>query len=333
MFIYPEFLKDLLQIISLCILENNTTQKINNAIGRELYNFARHVLDLPFRRNKIKRKSKSKTACKKYTKCWICKQEKKEYMKQSLTPGNKICGACYSKIYKAKKRSAKFMHVVDLISNAIKDYSDVEIPVNTELGICCLTGIECQTVKRKDLFSSNFTNTDLLKAPDSDRAGISAYIALKYRPQRSSWFVNEKEFIKFDKNLFREIFLNGVKVSKCWAVYITTSYKKHGALVAKVNSYKYGFWRFEQLNVDARDGKKNRLWYRIISTALIDDKIGRSIIESLNCPSWLIKKIGLSKWLKFYNWAKDKYQSPLYKLCCYLLPSQKDLSDEATKNI
>lgn len=331
MFLYPKYWSDILQIIALCILENNTLKKRNNAIGKELYRFARHVLDLPFKENNIFH-IKYKQECKKITECWICKKKKKEYMKQSLTPGHKICGACYQRIYKKRKRGIIFMHPVDLIANAIKNYSDIYIPekTETEIGTCCITGIECQTIKRKDILSGNFTNNDILKSPESDRIGISASIALKYRPERSSWFCNEKEFIRFDKNLFRDMFLNGVKNSKYWAIYITTSYKKHGALVTKINSLengnkrKYGWWRFEMLDVDATDGKKNKRWYNIIFNAL-KDGLGRSIIETLDCPAWLIKKFGIGKWLRFYKWAKDNYQSPLYKLCCYLLPSQEDL--------
>lgn len=329
-YVYPAFWRDLLQIIALCILEYETLKQRNLAIGRELYNFTRHVLDFPLKSSKKTNPAK----CKKVTQCWLCKKKKMQYMKESLTPGHKICGACYSKIYKRRKRGIVYMYPVDLIANAIKDYPDIYIPDKTEMGICCLTGIECQTVKRKDIFSANFTNADILKAPDSDRIGISAAIALKYRPERSSWFVNEKGFMRFDKNLFRDMFLNGVKNSKYWAIYITTSYKKHGALVTKVNSCangnnrKYGIWRFEQLDVDARDGLKNRLWYRKISQALIEYKIGRSIIESLNCPGYVIKKIGIKVWMTYKRWAYDKYQNSLYKLCCYLLPSQKDLKSE-----
>ena len=329
MFIYPKFWRDILQIIALCILENNNLKNRNLAIGRELYKFARHVLDLPLRK---KLNIKYKTKCKNINKCWICKKEKKEYMRVSLTPGHKICNACYSKLRREKKRRI-YMHPVELIANAIKDYHEIEIPKKTELDICCVTGEKCQTISRKEVLSSNFTNYDILKSPESDRIGIAATMSLKYRPERSSWFVNEKEFIRFDKNLFRDMFLNGVKKSKYWAIYITTSYKKHGALVTKINSCsngnirKYGYWRFEQLNVDASDGQKNKFWYNKISEAM-ENGIGRTIIESLECPPFLIKKIGISKWIEFEKWARNKYQSPLYKLCCYLLPSQKELKLE-----
>jgi len=331
-FIYPKFWKDLLQIIALCIFENDTLKKRNNAIGKELYKFARHVLDLPCRENN---KYHYKSICKKITKCWICKKNKKEYMRQSLTPGHKICGACYQRIYKQKRKGVVFMNPFDLIANAIKKYPDIYISNKTEKGICCVTGMECQTIRRKDIFSANFTNANLLKAPDSDRIGICAAIVLKYRPERSSWFANEREFVRFDKNLFRDMFLNGIKNSKYWSIYITTSYKKHGAFFAKVNSCsngnrrKYGIWRFEQLDVDASDGRKNKNWYKIISMAYIENEISRKVMETLDCPGYIIKKIGIGIWLKFHSWAKDKYQNPLYKLCCYLLPSQEDLKNES----
>lgn len=319
--IYPKFWKDVLQIIALSVLECDTVKERNNAIGRNFYSFARHVLDLPLRKTKTRKKYKKK--CKKITECWLCKREKQEYMRQSLTPGHKICGTCYIKI----KRGNKYMNVFNLIFDNIKEYPEVEIPGETQLGICCITGEECQTIKRKGFFSSNFTNTNLLKAPDSDRVGLAAAVVLKYRPERSSWFVSNEKFLKFDKNVFRDMFLNGVHGCKQWSIYVTTSYKKHGAFVAKINSNKYGVWRFEMLDVNASDGKKNRKWYSKIFNALTELGIGRSIIESADCYPYVIKKIGLQNWLDFYNWAKDKYQSPLYKLCCYLLPSQKELKE------
>lgn len=329
--LWPLYWRDILQIIALCVLENNTLKNKNNAIGRELNLFGRHVLDIPQRKLITKKKYKSNPPL---SKCGLCGKEKREYLRGSLIPGKKICGACYQKIYNKKRKGVKYMYVVDLISNAIKDYPDIYIPEKTEKGVCCLTGIECQTVARKDIFSSNFTNFDILKAPDSDRIGISAAIALKYRTERSSWFVNETEFIRFDKNLFREMFLKGVKKSKYWAIYITTSYKKHGALVTRVNSCgngnhrKFGIWRFEQLDVDATDEQKNRRWYKLISEAYIKNGISRGILETLNCPEYVIKKVGISIWLKYEKWARRNYNNPLYKLCCYLLPSQADLKNE-----
>jgi len=326
-YLYPIFWDDLFQTIALCAIEYKTDRAISNALGRELYYLARHVYNMPLLKSNQKNTNRNIAP---FCKCDECGREKNQYLRKSLIPGKRICGKCYQKTKRDNKRRNKIMHTVDLIANAIKNEPNIEIPENTEPGICCVTSIECQTIRKKDILSSNFCNSDILLAPDSNRIGISAAIALQYKWERySSWFVDEKQFIRFDKKLFRDMFLNGVQNSKAWSIYITTSYKKHGALFTKVNNYKYGIWRFEMLDVDARDGSKNRRWYEKISDALINKKIGRSVIESLDCPAWLINKIGLKNWMEFYNWAKDKWQSPLYKLCCYLLPSQEDLKNES----
>jgi hypothetical protein len=332
-YIYPGNHNDLFQMIAFCILKYKMHDAIIKGMYKEMHNYVRVVLGISSNERNIKKK-KYKSIPKYKLICDICKKSKQEYMLKTVIPNKQVCRSCAKKI-KSENRRLKNMHPVDLIANAIRNEVDIYIPAKTDPGICCVTGIECQTIPKKEIISSNFTNYDLLKSPGSDRIGVAAAISLKYRPERSSWFVSEKEFVTFNKKRFRDMFLNGVKNSKKWAIYITTSYKKHGALVTKLNGRgiakgkmkKYGTWRFEQLNVDASNGKINRSWYDKIFEAL-KAGIGRSIIESLNCPSYLIKKIGLKEWMKFEKWARDKYQSPLYKLCCYLLPSQEDLKNE-----
>lgn len=222
------------------------------------------------------------------------------------------------------EKKGEEMHVVDLIAKHFK----TDLPEKPEIGICCLTGCECETISRKFVFSSNFTNYDLLLAPESDRISVNAYITFSQRDERSTWFVDEHRFLKFDKNIFRDFFLKGVADSETWAIYITTSYKKHGSLVTKINNGHSGIWRFEQMDVNARDLQINSDWYFKIYQALVEFGIGRSIIESLDCSPYLIGKMGMNNWIQFYKWAKDKYQSPLYKICCYLLPSQEELKND-----
>lgn len=55
---------------------------------------------------------------------------------------------------------------------------------------------------------------------------------------------------------------------------------------------------------------------------------GRSILETLECPVFVLSKIGIDKWFKLESWAKPIYQSNLYQFLCYLLPSQQELKNE-----
>jgi hypothetical protein len=221
------------------------------------------------------------------------------------------------------------MHPVNLIAKAIPKEKLPQEPIE---GVCCVTGQTCLTLPRTLAIGKAFTNLDLLLAPESPRIGVEAYAALKYKWERMScWLCDGAEFkrfdIKSDRPLLRSMVLNGVDRS-LWSGYITTSYHKHGALRAVVNIQRFGTWLFETDRVDCSDRGKVNNWYRCLNEALRGG-IGRSIIESLDCPPFVLGKIGVSRWLSFEQWAKPKYQSPLYQFLCYLLPSQEELKREA----
>lgn len=224
------------------------------------------------------------------------------------------------------------MHPVNIIAPALRAQDDCpDTPPNIVDGICCVTGQQTKTIDAKTLFSSNFCNIDLFRAPTSKRVGIDAYITLKYRPERMAcWISGNGIFRKLKRQEIRGIVLGGCDYD-IWTAYVTTSYKKHGALFSHVNKGRFGFWRFEMLDVDCRDIKKVTNYYNRINDAL-HDGFGRSVIESLDCPAFLLKKYGIDKWLKFYRWAKGKENMPLYKFMCYLLPSQEEIKKEKELN-
>jgi hypothetical protein len=225
------------------------------------------------------------------------------------------------------------MHSVNLIAKAIKKLPDCsEMPQKTEFGICCVTGQESETIPRSELFGKSFTNIDILKAPDSDRISVDAYLALSYKWERMScWLCDGITFDRLQRIDFRPLILNGVN-RDLWTAYITTSYKKHGALNAPVNNKPFGVWRFENLTVDASDKAKVNDWYNILNKYL-HVGFGRTALESLDCSPFVMQKYGVDKWIKFQTWAKDKYQSPLYQMLCYILPSQEEIKIEPKKEV
>lgn len=215
------------------------------------------------------------------------------------------------------------MHSVDLIANCLES----ELPGKTEKGICCVTGVNTDCLPRKELFGKSFTNLDLLAAPRSSLAGVNAYKALKYRPERtSSWYCNGREFRKLKRGEVRNLVIDA-RYDPCWIGYATTSYKKHGSLFTKINSSGKAVWRFEMKNADCSDhALLLSLWKRL--NIELRAGIGRSIMESLNCPPFLLKKIGIQRWIAFEKWARPLFQGSLYKFLCYLLPSQEELRNE-----
>jgi len=141
-------------------------------------------------------------------------------------------------------------------------------------------------------------------------------------PERHAcWWTNGREFRTVRKSDIREIILNG-SPSIPWAMWVTTSYKKHGSIRTPVNHRSRGAVGFDERIVDASNEGQVIEWWERLNTALRDG-IFRGVIETLDCRPLLISKIGLSRWLDFERWAKPIHKSTLYALLCYLLPSQE----------
>ena len=95
-FIYPMYWKDIFQIITLSILSEKENRKRNNKLQRELYQFGRHILGVPFR--KKNRTIKHNSICKEDTTCDLCKKTTKTYKYKSILPGKIVCKICYKNI-------------------------------------------------------------------------------------------------------------------------------------------------------------------------------------------------------------------------------------------
>jgi hypothetical protein len=107
-------------------------------------------------------------------------------------------------------------------------------------------------------------------------------------------------------------------------MWVTTSYKKHGSIRARVNFEPRGIIAFDELVVDAGDGDRVGEWWKMLTEAQRNG-IWRSMMETGQCPAGLIGKIGLKTWMKFEAWARPRIRSPLYVLLLYLLPSKEEL--------
>lgn len=234
------------------------------------------------------------------------------------------------------------MHPVTLISEALRKAGNhlPEYPCEPVNEICALTGQADLCLPRKEVLGKAFTNIDLLANPGSDYISCDVFTAWNYgfktkagakmdkRPERmSSWFCDGETFQELTRQDVRAKVFQSEMPEK-WTAYATTSYKKHGSLIAKVNTGKQRIWAFETRVVDCSDMQKVKGYWDVLNIALRAG-IGRSVMESLNCPPFLINKVGLKTWMEFESWAKDKYLSALYSFLCYLLPSQEELKNES----
>lgn len=217
------------------------------------------------------------------------------------------------------------MHAVDLIASALKNEA-LEMPRETTVETCCLTGEVGHCVFARDAIGAAFTNRDLLKAPTGKYISLNAYIALKYKWERmSSWVCDGETFTRLDRQGVR-ISVFGETPKTPWVGYATTSYKKHGSLWTPVNSGLRRVWRFEMLTVDLTDGS-----YRNLYESLCEWQkrgVGRMTMESMEPNIVELKNIGVKTWLEFCEFAESICNSPTWKFMCYLLPSREELKNE-----
>ena len=217
------------------------------------------------------------------------------------------------------------MHTLQLIGRQIKEHWK-PLPAEPTKQICCVSGDYCDCMPRKKTFSSGFTNQKNLAVPESQYVSVEIWQAMKYRPTRSSWVISENGFQKLTRIEAREYVLNN-HLTAPWAGYISTSYKKHGGLIAPLNSAYRAIWLFEMIPVDCSDTGKVSRWYGILDDALRNG-ISRPIIESLDISPLYIPKIGIDRWIEFEKWARPKINDPLYKFLTYFLKSQAELKEE-----
>jgi hypothetical protein len=193
--------------------------------------------------------------------------------------------------------------------------------------MCAITGESGDCVPRWTLLGKSFTGLDLLRAPQSGFVSLDAWITLSHKWERmSSWFCDGKSFVRLKRAGVRELVVAG-KYPPMWAGYATTSYKKHGALLAPVNTGARAVWRFENLNADCSDhARLVEIWKKL--NAALEGGIGRRNMETLEPDMYLLSRVDLKTWLDFRAWAIRLYGGGLYQFLCYLLPSKEERSEK-----
>lgn len=210
------------------------------------------------------------------------------------------------------------------------------LPSEPVEGTCCITGAVGPCIPREHLIKPDtFCDQDKLRAPLSPLVSVDVWTAWRFgsraegkkkdmRPEcNQSWWCDGREFRVLRRADVRELVLSG-SPSTPWAMWVTTSYKKHGSLRAVVNTGQRGTVAFDEATVDCSDGAKvSEWWGRMNEFAHLG--LGRGVQEQLVCPGWLMAKAGLRAWMEFEAWARPLYRTPLYALLCYLLPSKDEV--------
>jgi hypothetical protein len=208
------------------------------------------------------------------------------------------------------------MYSVELIEKALVR---VSLPEKPHDGVCCVTGKKGPTLPRGLAIKPSFTRFDLLRAPESTRVGIPAWRTLNYSPTRkSSWWCDGQCFRKMTKEDVFSLLFECKESSAPWAGYVTTSYKKHGALLAPVNQRESAVWLFETTLVDCSDTDKvQEYWNRL--GCMYNAGLTKTELKTLVVSLDKLSRIGLSEWIRFEQWAKNARLSVLYDFLLFIL--------------
>lgn len=223
------------------------------------------------------------------------------------------------------------MHAVNLIANAVRNMGQCPpFPALIEDGICAVTGQDGPCLPRSACIPVTNCDQPWFAAPGSNLVSVDVFVAWNYgyrktggkrdvRPERQKcWWTDGKTFDEIDRDRIRAMVFNGSPRTP-WAAWVTTSYKKHGSIRARVNHRPFGLWAFEERLVDCSNRDEILAWWEQIRGAHISG-IGRQAIETLQLPGYL-KPADLPAWLTFEKWARPRYQSALFAFLCYLLPA------------
>ena len=226
-------------------------------------------------------------------------------------------------------------HAVELIASALVA-SDPDHPPLPDVMIydevCCVTGNTCRCVPRRQVLGAGFVDQARLVAPGSQYIGLDAYIALRYKWERmASWLACGSEFRMFrgatGRIELRKLILDGQYPAK-WAGFVTTGFKKHGALKTPVNGPGRAVWLYNDMVADLSNHRQiSEWWNRLLFERT--NGLSRGSLETLDASPFAISQVGAARWSDLVSWAKPIHKSGAYQLLCYLLPSKEELKCES----
>lgn len=117
-------------------------------------------------------------------------------------------------------------------------------------GPCCLCGTPGATLNKGPSIKNGFTNLDYLKVPGSPAiCSACAYVFTEKRLRTSSWLVNAEKMVWLKREDIWDV-LFGATLDPPFAIYVTTSWKKHGSFKTRVNHDWSRFYvQFEETGV------------------------------------------------------------------------------------
>lgn len=231
-------------------------------------------------------------------------------------------------------------HACHLVAAAVPERDRPPLPCEPVEALCAVTGTAGPCLPREAAITESNCDSYLFASPTSRWVHVDVFISWNFGelkpgakrktcPERQAcWWCGGDEFLTVTKPFMRHIVLAGRSPTCPWAMWVTTSYKKHGTVRTPVNHSRWGRIGFDELVVDCSSEAEIGEYWRRLRGAL-DAGMPRPLIENLDCSPAFIAKLGWRVWRDFEAWARPRVRSPLYTFLTYLLPSREELKNEA----
>jgi len=222
----------------------------------------------------------------------------------------------------------------EIVGGALRPHlRDDQIPEVPTPGVCCVTGRQSvETIDRSRAILPSMTQRHLLRAPSSNRVSLEVFAALTHPWERkSSWWCSGSQFSRLTRQGARRMILDAPQTPDPWCGYVTTSYKKHGCLLAPVNEgATANRWLWEETIVDCSDRSRARDWDGRLRLLFRSGFRRADLLHpSVAVPGAALSRNGLLLWTGLLRWMCTRCTDPLYQFLVFLLPARKraDLDD------
>jgi len=203
---------------------------------------------------------------------------------------------------------------------------------------CCFCGIREGNIPAKKIFSSSYTNFDLLRNKSSKTLCECCVVVMKTLSFRqSSWIANVKGITLFKRDEAAKILFSEKEIP--FSIYITTSFKKLGQLKATTSHNSNVFnVQFEEIQLLFDVEKLRETWEIVRLFYSIPEKeqekknpcsfFTKEEMRTGNYKFNRIRNFGLPEWREKEKTLKKKRGSSAFELLLYIVNQENHKKKE-----
>jgi len=189
--------------------------------------------------------------------------------------------------------------------------------------ICKICGKEKESIKEKEIISSNFTNYDLCKCKESLFICVDCAKCIKdIELRRNNFIADKNNLYLFKKNDIEKYIFNIDRyIKNDFVAGVTYTFKKHNSFKCNVNSDYNKFYIQQEDDKIFFDVKKAKKIYDILNDAYLYFTKDELLTGEYKAIS--VMQYGLTSFDLLENILKDIRKTNLFKFLIYILNSEK----------